>query len=152
MCAFCPTPKSHCHGPTARDVEQVRFVPSFARAPRTLRNSPPRLLSTTSTSSVLVYFERPVRPLLRAAGGRRKERVAVDPLAPLDSLTDHIAAKLNDGADAALLRARHGRRHLASNDELRAALRSVTPPTTVVVRVGAAPGAATVSVGGSSTE
>ena len=107
-----------------------------------LRNSPPRLLSTTSTSSVLVYFERPVRPLLRAAGGRRKERVAVDPLAPLDSLTDHIAAKLNDGADAALLRARHGRRHLASNDELRAALRSVTPPTTVVVRVGAAPGAA----------
>ena len=81
-----------------------------------LRNSPPRLLSTTSTSSVLVYFERPVRPLLRAAGGRRKERVAVDPLAPLDSLTDHIAAKLNDGADAALLRARHGRRHLASND------------------------------------
>ena len=65
-----------------------------------LRNSPPRLLSTASTSSVLVYFERPVRPLLRAAGGRRKERVAVDPLAPLDSLTDHIAAKLNDGADA----------------------------------------------------
>ena len=53
-----------------------------------LRNSPPRLLSTTSTSSVLVYFERPVRPLLRAAGGRRKERVAVDPLAPLDSLTE----------------------------------------------------------------